>query len=384
MKGLGTWIGPGSLAGIVALAGCGPPFTTATGSTGTGASGSGGAPASSSTTTGSTGGGSTSSGTTSPCTPGLIDGCGPGLYCNAAKACDPCANAVGMSFGAPQAIALPSMTVTATALFPRVEKKTQALFFLYGDGGSVTGQIVQAPPGAGQGSWGQWAYLPAPFDLMSLSPPPEQDGPLPWPDGTEIQGVVDTSKVSAMYPVVLFGSKRSGDELLYAANLEPPPASVSASALKAPFISGDSGIAVAFEAAPTRYFWLRDGQVMTATGTGAAPVALNITFDGGCVPPAGAVADPWVGPDGGRLLFSATYYEKGGSGCMPAPGSPARPFHVDLDATGQPKGAATQVFTGDATDNDRTPSLSPDGCLLLFARGDASTGQPVLYEALRE
>jgi hypothetical protein len=142
-----------------------------------------------------------------------------------------------------------------------------------------------------------------------------------------------------------------------------------------PLIPGDRGIAAALDATPPRIFWLRGGHVWTATAAGQGATALTIAFEGGCkTDPAGSIDNPWVRPDGGRLLFNASALT---SACAVATGSQYRLYYVDLDpSSGQPTGEATQIFSDAANHDDVTPSLSPDACTLLFARSSALAQAP--------
>jgi hypothetical protein len=284
------------------------------------------------------------------------------------------------SFGPPQAITLSGPPPTAPVVFPRMEKTTSSLFFVYG----ANGQIAQAPQGATQGSWGMWSALPAPYNAAS---PAVQEGPFPLPDGKALAAILlgaATAMINPLDPVLLFGSGQGSANSLYVANLEmPPPASATPLSMT-PFSPGDRSISVATDVVPPRFFWLRGGQVSTTTGPAVPVKSLTITYAmSGCVAKPGSIADPWVRPDGTRLLFSGTYYD--GNPCMPTmTGAQSRLFYVDLDpATGDPTGDALPIFPLDTSDGDQTPSLSPDACLLLFSRSGVS-GSTTIVEALRE
>jgi hypothetical protein len=364
MRWIGTWIGPGSLSAILALAGCGVPFETGAG----GGGGSGGQ-----TTNAGTGGGTSSStGTTTTssggCTPGNLATCDPGDFCNASSQCVSCTLATTFNFGTPQPIQVTPAPISA--LYPRLDKLSGPLYFV-----NEHNQIMQAQAGTPAGTWEAAIAMPAPFNPTATS---VQEGPLPWIDGSSVKGVLDTSMVDATKPVLLFGTNGSGDQMLVAANLTgtAPP---SPSPLKVPpLLSGDSSIAATFGLATARLYWIRNSALWTAMSNGAVAAPVNVPFSGGCaIDPTGAINQPWVRPDGTRLLFSAASFQ--GATCAVAGNAQSRLFSIELVVgTGQAMGAATQIFPTDTMDDDETPSLSPDTCTLYFSRAG------VLMQAPRE
>ncbi len=156
--------------------------------------------------------------------------------------------------------------------------------------------------------------------------------------------------------------------------------------LPAPFNSDEVVSSHALALSKTRAIWNRniDGVLRLQLVTSPIPpegeaTELRLPLPGGCGFASELDYAPWLSPDGRTLLFSARRVDEG---CQPAIDAATHVFVLRLSSAGQPVGAA-RPLTGLAEPGLRQsdPSLSPDGCELLFS-AQAETSMR-LYHAPR-
>jgi hypothetical protein len=89
---------------------------------------------------------------------------------------------------------------------------------------------------------------------------------------------------------------------------------------------------------------------------------------------------PWLTPDGTKLFFTARRVDLG---CPPPAGAVTHIYVLELSSAGQPL-ATARALTGLAEPEVRQtdPSLSPDGCELLFSAQEPE-GRLQLFHAAR-
>ncbi|MFT3765554.1 MAG: hypothetical protein QM820_08575 [Minicystis sp.] len=381
MKRLVTLSGLGLLVAV----GCGRPFAIDGGSGGAGGSSSsvgaadnGGAP-----TGGSAPGGSGGS-PVAACKAGVAGECPAGTYCDADEsACHACADLSRLRFHG-QAFVLQTAPTTAgtTAFYPRVSPDDGALYFTYVDKSDTIPRrrIASAPrkPSAPGWSWGTWLFLQSP-----VGSPGQDSGPLFLHEGSMLSQLVDLSKIETDKPVLLFDSNRNGTTTtkIFVANDKGD----AAAEVSLPSGKRDSDVAAAPLASPPRFYWLSDAnstgqRFVTATATSQA-TEVKLSLDNGCA--TSTIEAPWVTADGKLLLFAAAYPEP--PACAPPLTGPKHLFAAHMNGEGaQIDGEqAKPLFVDGAMSYDSTPALTPDLCMLLFSRFDATTNGR-LYGALRE
>jgi len=367
-----------ALIGLGAAA-CGEPFGIVAGSGGAGGANDGGGGAAA--TSGSAGASGGTGGVAPACKPGVLGECAQGSYCEGGKnECTPCADVSRLHFSAPAPVMISPDTAGTTAFYPRVSAEDGSLYFArkYKSGALPVRQIASAELNAKHDGWTLWSELGAPVNSAW-----DESGPLWLPDGSILENLVDTGKVNLSDPVLLFDSNRDGltTYKIFAAN----PGGADAAEVGLPTGKRDTDVAAAPSASPPRFYWLSDAgslaqRLVTATSTSQASPVM-ITFDNGCS--TGNVNSPWVTPDGQHLFFAAAYPDQ--AGCTPGLMAPQRLFRAHMTDSGAQAGGepAVAVFPDDAASYDSTPALDPLGCVLLFARFDASANGHLAY-ALRD
>jgi hypothetical protein len=368
------------LGAVVAAAACGEPFGIVSGSGGTG--GNAGSSSGTMATSSSTGASGGTGGMTPKCEPGVLGECGAGMYCESTtKQCRACDDFSRLQFSAATPVMISPDTTGTTAFYPRIAADDGRLFFArkYKQNSLPVRQIAQAILNSKKDGWTMWSELDPP-----INSPSDESGPLWLPDGSILENLVDQQKVNLSEPVLLFDSNRDGltTYKIFAAN----PSGTEAAEVGLPTGKRDTDVAAAPLANPPRFYWLSDAnstlgqqRLVTATATSQA-TPVSITFDNGCT--AGNVTAPWVTPDGRHLFFAAAYPDQ--AGCMASLSAPLRLFHVRMTDSGMPAGdPAVAVFPDDTTHYDSTPALDPQGCMLMFARFDASASGHLAY-ALRD
>ncbi|APR87684.1 hypothetical protein A7982_13033 [Minicystis rosea] len=334
----------------------------------------------------SSGSGGTGGVTVPACKAGVAGECDAGEYCDAAtSACHSCADLSSLRFhGQAFTIDVAPSTASTTAFYPRVSAAEDGkLYFTYVDRTDAIPRrrIVSAPRKTGTPGWqwGTWLWVLPPVGSAG-----QDSGPLLLDSGAMLTGLVDPSKLAADKPVILFDSNRNGTttQKLFAANLD----GTVAADVSLPSGKRDSDVAAAPNASPPRYYWLSDAgsstlsqRLVTATATSQA-TEVKLTLDNNCV--TSVVEGPWVTPNGKLLLFAAAYPEDGTCALV---GGTKHLFITRMtdQGTQAPGEKAQPLFPDSPTTFDSTPALTPDMCMLLFARFD-DTANGRLFGALRE
>lgn len=341
MRRLATLI---SMAAAAVAAACGPPFVAGTGTAGGGTTGD--------TTT-------TSTGTGAPlCMPGS---CPDGQYCDAARGCTACSDFGTFALGEVKPAGVPT-DASATPLYPRVGQDDTDLFFA---------QIVSSQGNVKRvaESGGSWTN---PAAIMNLDSSGSSDtGPLFLAAADALSGFQPPELAGASVPILLFHTTR-GTKKVEVYGL-PLMQAVMPVQLQLPDTSDYvQDVVVAAKATPPRLWWLHGSDptalgLVTMTGADPAPEDVIISLDT-C---AAVVQQPWVTPDGTRLLFSAKKCDQTGPHL----------FIAELGTDGKQIGKARRVFPGDSS-LDYSPSLSTDLCTVLFSRQDAN-GKTAIVRANR-
>ncbi len=383
MRNVACWLGLAFAAAGGGVA-CGEAFTSTggagAGSTSSGAAGAGGrgtssasasasssADTSASVTVGVGSVSSSSSASSSSGGPMSCSGtCGSGTYCNPLQgACVACANFARFHFGDAFKLDV-TLPGAGTARFPRVASDG-SLFLSYTAGGNS----VLASAG--------YAAFPAWDAAVILSSPPNPPtspadalGPLELKDGAALKSLKLDLGTG---PVLLFDLPSSGGTtrqvLAYEVGSSSMPVAVplpGASATKMQW-----RIAVAPDI--VRAWWLETGgatnaaALMTASLASSSSATVTVKLDDGN---ASFPNQPWVSLDGTILLVSATY-------APPSLDTTEHLFFARLSiVTGMTIADAQRIYPADASDADGDPSLSSDGCALLFTRNGE------LFGALRD
>lgn len=135
-----------------------------------------------------------------------------------------------------------------------------------------------------------------------------------------------------------------------------------------------------------RAVWTRnvDGALRIQLVTSALPAdgeatELRLPLPGDCGFASELDYAPWLTPDGHALFFTARRIDEG---CTPAPTAATHLYVVELSSAGQPVGKARVIDPlNDRSVRQTDPSLSPDGCELLFSA--QPEGAMKLYHAPR-
>jgi len=374
-----------ALSAVICV-GCGEPFlagsggagggpTTTTTTTGGGAGGEGGMIAGGGGSGGMTSGGGQGGG---GCTPGDAATCPAGEYCVASTLeCAPCAVLGGvLQFAAAQPLGIQGPA--ANPSFPRSRQNGAAeemVFVVQGEsgGGSDTDLAVATRSG---GSWSAGQFVAG--DVINTASP--ESAPLYLPESVQIQGLPSAAGR------ILFGGYNNMRRQIFAAAPDSPSRSQVPGVNDS--IYDTYSFAVAYEASPMRYWYMRKvgasfaPKLVTQLPGQNYTIVPDIKLPGGmCNVNLDAMVDiaPWVTPKGDFLLFHADWSASCGGG------GDRRGFYVEVDpATGSPKGNAQELsITGLPDDADvRTPALSGDLCSVYFA--SSYEGTPQLYGARRQ
>jgi hypothetical protein len=142
--------------------------------------------------------------------------------------------------------------------------------------------------------------------------------------------------------------------------------------LPAPFNSEEVVASFGLALSATRAVWMRnvDGMLGMQLVTSplppqGEPTELRLPLPGGCGFAGEFDLVPWLTPDGGTLFFAARRIDES---CTPAADTATHIYVLALSSAGQPVGMAhalTGLAEADLRQSD--PSLSPDGCELLFS-----------------
>ena len=373
MKRLSSLMGLCSVAGVAVLVaggGCGPSFLA-------GPAAGGSTSSATTSTTASSAGGTGGTGGAAGCTP---NACPPDQYCSAdTSACAPCSDVGRFHFGQPIPTGVTVSTPNTVPLYPRVDEDTGNLYLVARE--SNQNHLEIAP--VSKSAWSSAS------PLTQLAAGMYQDsGPLYLRSPNLLTGLVDDGVADAGAPVLLFDSDRiniMGKRRIFAVVLQ----SGTPKSLNLPDgASLQSGIAMAMNVSPPRFWWL-SGETLSpplvtfvATDNAPTPVAITL-LDSGC--PVISASAPWVTPGGERLLFASPRYATPPA-CAVPDATVTHLYQVPIDATGQPldDAGAELVFPDDLTSVDTTPSLTPNMCTLLFARTNALGTDTRIFAAPRD
>ena len=375
---------------FAAIAGCGRPFAidmSSGGAGGAASSASGGGDGGATTVSASTGTGGTGGATVPACKAGIAGECDAGQYCDAStSACHSCADLSSLRFHSqPFMIDLAPSIAGNTAFYPRVSNAENGkLYFTFVDRSEAIPRrrvaFAARKSGAVGWQWDTWLFVPPPVGSVG-----QDSAAMVLDSAAMLTGLVDVTKIDAEKPVILFDSNRNGatTQKLFAANLE----GTVAADVSLPSGKRDSDVAAAPNASPPRYYWLSDAnsttltqRLVTATATSQA-TEVKILLDNNCV--TSVVEGPWVTLNGKLLFFAAAYPDA--NTCTPPVGGTKHLFVTRMTDQGtQAPGEKAQPLFPESPDTfDTTPALTPDKCMLLFARFDATANGRV-YGALRE
>lgn len=169
---------------------------------------------------------------------------------------------------------------------------------------------------------------------------------------------------------------RSGDDAvntrLFGAVLAEDGTISDEQKLPAPFNSEHVVASYGLALSATRAVWARnvDGMLGVQLVTSplppqGEPTEMRLPLPDGCGFAGEFDYVPWLTPDGGTLFFAARRVDEG---CPPAIDAVTHLYVIALSSAGQPVGTAhalTGLAEADLRQSD--PSLSPDGCELLFS-----------------
>lgn len=157
-------------------------------------------------------------------------------------------------------------------------------------------------------------------------------------------------------------------------------------ALPAPFNSESVVSSHALAIGGERALWTRniDGSLRIQLVTSPLPVEsegteLRLPLPEGCGFAGEFDFTPWLTPDGRTLFFSARRVDEG---CPPQADAVTHVYVLELSSAGQPIGTARALGLAAPEVRQTDPSLSPDGCELLFSAQEPE-GSLQLFHAPR-
>ncbi|MDF3065482.1 MAG: hypothetical protein K0R38_1083 [Polyangiaceae bacterium] len=175
--------------------------------------------------------------------------------------------------------------------------------------------------------------------------------------------------------------------MLFGATLKEDGTLTDEQALPAPFNAEGVVSSHALALGGERALWTRnvDGGLRIQLVTSPVPprgeaTELRLPLPDGCGFAGEFDFAPWLTPDGTKLFFTARRVDLG---CPPPAGAVTHIYVLELSSAGQPL-ATARALTGLAEPEVRQtdPSLSPDGCELLFSAQEPE-GRLQLFHAAR-